>query len=68
MSNSLLLNVLEYYIRPPLWSSSWLQVQRSGFDSRRYQIFWEVMDLERGPLGLVSTIRIYMKDHVAVPV
>jgi hypothetical protein len=34
-------------IRPPLWSSgqsSWLQILRSGFDSRRYQIFWE-----RGP-------------------
>jgi hypothetical protein len=28
--------------RPPLWSSgqsSWLQVQRSVFDSRRYMIF-----------------------------
>jgi hypothetical protein len=27
---------------PPLWSSgqsSWLQIQRSGFDSRRYQMF-----------------------------
>jgi hypothetical protein len=41
-----------------LWSSgqsSWLQIQRSAFDSRRYQIFWEVMGLERGPLSLVST-------------
>jgi hypothetical protein len=28
----------------------------SGFDSRRYQIFWEVVGLERGPLSLVSTI------------
>jgi hypothetical protein len=27
----------------------------SGFDSRRYQIFWEVVGLERGPLSLVST-------------
>jgi hypothetical protein len=36
--------------------SSWLQIQRSGFDSRRYQIFWEVVGLERGPLSLVSTI------------
>jgi hypothetical protein len=27
----------------------------SEFDSRRYQIFWEVVGLERGPLGLVST-------------
>jgi hypothetical protein len=41
-----------------LWGgqSSWLQIQRSGFGSRRYQIFWEVVGLERGPLNLVSTI------------
>jgi hypothetical protein len=46
------------YQRPPLWSSgqsSWLQIQRSGSDSRRYQIFWEVVGLERGPLSLLST-------------
>jgi hypothetical protein len=45
--------------RPPLWSSgqsSWLQIQRSRFYSRRYQIFWEVVGLERGPLSVVSTI------------
>jgi hypothetical protein len=39
--------------RPPLWSSgqsSWLQIQRSGFDLRRYQILWKVVGLERGPL------------------
>jgi hypothetical protein len=36
--------------------SSWLQIQRSGFDSRRYQIIWEVVGLERGPFSLVSTI------------
>jgi hypothetical protein len=45
---------------PPLWSSgqsSWLQIQRSWvrFDSRRYQIFWEVTGLERSSLNLVST-------------
>jgi hypothetical protein len=43
---------------PPLWSSgqsSWLQIQRSRFDSRRYQIFW-VVGQERGPLSLVNTI------------
>jgi hypothetical protein len=33
-----------------------LQIQRSEFHSRRYQIFWEVVGLERGPLSLVSTI------------
>jgi hypothetical protein len=26
-----------------------------GFDSQRYQIFWEVMGLERSPLNLLST-------------
>jgi hypothetical protein len=44
---------------PPLWSSgqsSWLLIQRSGFDSRRCQIFWEVVGLERRPLSLVSAI------------
>jgi hypothetical protein len=44
---------------PPLCSSgqsSWLQIQRSGIDSRRYQIFWEVVGLERGPLSLVSIL------------
>jgi hypothetical protein len=44
-------------MRPPLWSrsqSSSLQTQRSWFDSRRYQIFWEVVGMERGPLNLVS--------------
>jgi hypothetical protein len=44
----------------PLWSighSSWLQIQRSEFDSRRYQIFWEVVGVERGPRILVSTIQ-----------
>jgi hypothetical protein len=46
-------------LRPPLWSTgqgSWLQIKRSGFDSQRYHIFWEVLGLERGPLSLVSTI------------
>jgi hypothetical protein len=32
-------------------------IERSGFDSRRYQIFWEVVGLERGPLILVSTTK-----------
>jgi hypothetical protein len=44
---------------PPLWSSdqrSWLQIQRPGFDSRRYQIFWEVVGLELGPFSLARTI------------
>jgi hypothetical protein len=51
--------ILRTYSRLPLLSSgqsSWLQVQRSAFDSRHYQIFWEVVGLERGSLSLVSTI------------
>jgi hypothetical protein len=45
-------------IGPPLWSSeqsSWLQIQRSGFDFRIYQIYRDVVGLERGPLSLVGT-------------
>jgi hypothetical protein len=54
-------NIINYIIdgRPPLWSvgqSSWLQIHRSGFDSRSHQIFWEVVGRELGPLSLVSTI------------
>jgi hypothetical protein len=37
-----------------------------GFDSRRYQIFWEVVGLERGPLSLVRIIQELLK--VAAPV
>jgi hypothetical protein len=46
-------------VRPPhcsIGQSSWLQIQRSGFDFRRYRIFWEVVGLERGPLSFVSTV------------
>ena len=28
-----------------------------GFDPRRYQIFWVVVGLERGPLSLASLVR-----------
>jgi hypothetical protein len=53
------INIVWFVLRgPPLWSSgqsSWLQIQRSGFDSRRYQIFREVVGLERGPLSLANT-------------
>jgi hypothetical protein len=48
--------------------SSWLQIQRSEFDSLRYQIFWEVVGLERGPLSLVSTIEELLDRKVAAPV
>jgi hypothetical protein len=51
-------NITSVAKRQPLWSgsqSSWLQIRRSGFDSRRYQIFWELVDMERGPLSIVST-------------
>jgi hypothetical protein len=54
-----------------MWSggqSSWLQIQRSGFDSRRYQIFREVVGPERGPLSLVSTIKELFGEKVAAQV
>jgi hypothetical protein len=66
-------NFLQDYMvsQPPLWSSgesSWLRIQRSRFYSRHYQIFWEVVGLERGPLSLVSTIEELLERKVAAPV
>jgi hypothetical protein len=58
------------FYRSPLWSSgqrSFLQIQRSGFNSRRYQIFWEVVGLERGPLSLVSTIEVLLERQSSGP-
>jgi hypothetical protein len=57
---------------PSLWSSgqsSWLQIQRSGFDSRYYHIFfWEVAGLERSPLSLVRITEELLERTVAAPV
>jgi hypothetical protein len=39
-----------------------------GFDSRRYQIFGEVVGLERGPLSLVRIIEELLERKVAAPV
>jgi hypothetical protein len=43
--------------------SSWLQIQWSGSDSRRYQIF-----RERGPLRMVTTTEELLGRNVAPPV
>jgi hypothetical protein len=40
----------------PYYLVSWQQIQSSGFDSGRYQIFLEVVGLELGPLRLVGAI------------
>jgi hypothetical protein len=39
-----------------------------GFDSRRYQIFWEVVGLERGPHSLLSTTEELLERKIAAPV
>jgi hypothetical protein len=39
----------------------------SGFDSRRYQIFLEVVGLERGPLSLVIITEELLKLKIAAP-
>jgi hypothetical protein len=46
--------------------SSWLQIQRPGFDSRHYQK--KVMGLERGPLILLSTTEELLDRKVVAPV
>jgi hypothetical protein len=40
----------------------------SGFDSRRYQIFREVMGLERGSLSLMRVNEELLEREVADPV
>jgi hypothetical protein len=39
-----------------------------GFDSRRFQIFWEAVGLERRPLSLVRTTEELLGGKVAAPV
>jgi hypothetical protein len=56
---------------PPLLStgqSSWLQIQRSGFDFRRYQIFWQVVALEGAHSASWVQLRSYLKEKVVAPV
>jgi hypothetical protein len=47
-------NIFCFRASEPSGQSSWLQIQRSGFNSWRYQIFREIVGLERGPLSLVE--------------
>jgi hypothetical protein len=57
-------------LRPPLWSSgqsSWLQIRRTGIDSRHYQKK-KLVGLERGPLSLVSTTEELLDRKVAASV
>jgi hypothetical protein len=61
-----LINIL-CHSRPPLWSSSWLQIQKPGFNSRHYQKN-KVVGLERGLLSLVSTTEELLDRKVAAPV
>jgi hypothetical protein len=44
-----------------------LGVRIFGFDSRRFQIFWEAAGLERGPLSLMTTEEL-LEGKVAAPV
>jgi hypothetical protein len=39
-----------------------------GFDSRRYQIFWEIVGSERGQLSLVRITEELLQRAVAAPV
>jgi hypothetical protein len=63
--------IFKAHIRQPLSSTGQnflLQIQRSGFDIRRYQILSEVVGLERGPLSLVSTIEKLLVRKLAAQV
>jgi hypothetical protein len=59
---------INYECYTPSSQSSWIQIQRSGLDSRRYQIFGEAVGLERRPLSLVSTAEGLLGKEVETPV
>jgi hypothetical protein len=40
----------------------------TGFDSRRYQIFWNVVGLERGPFILMRITEKLLERKIAAPV
>jgi hypothetical protein len=61
--------IVSHSLGLPLWpsgQSSWLQIQRPGFDSRHYQK--KVMGLERGPLSFVSTTEELLDRKIEAPV
>jgi hypothetical protein len=39
-----------------------------GFDSGRYEILWEIVGLERGPLSFVRIIEELLEWKIAAPV
>jgi hypothetical protein len=45
--------------------SSRVEIQRSGFDSWRYQIFWEVLDLEWDHSASGIQLKSYLKEVAA---
>jgi hypothetical protein len=61
----LYLTLQQRFTIPTIYSTNYVLY---GFDSRPYQIFWEVIDLERGPFSLVSTIEELLERKIAVPV
>jgi hypothetical protein len=57
--------------RPPLWpsdQSSWLQIQRFGFDSWHDRFFWEVVGLEQVHSASWVQLRNYLEEQVAASV
>jgi hypothetical protein len=58
--------IYTYILTAPL--AQWSEFLATDADSRHYQIFREVMGLERGPLSLVSTTEELLDRKVAAPV
>jgi hypothetical protein len=67
LQRTLTLSVRWMQSLPPVWSSGYWS-RGPGFDSRPYQIFWQVAGLERGPLSLVRIIEELLERKIAAPV
>jgi hypothetical protein len=63
-----LVSFLVYWLHISSGQSSWLQMERSGFDSRRYQIFWEVVVWNGVHSASWVQLRSYLKEKIVAPV
>jgi hypothetical protein len=58
--------MIKYFIRCKCGSDLLIGRPLSSLHSRRYQNFWAVVGLERGPLSLLGTIEDLLEREISV--